>query len=128
MSISALPPHRILIIEDDPDNAEALALLLTMAGHTVRVAHDGDSGLHAATEFLPDVLLCDLGLPGVVSGHAVATTLRDDVRFAPVLRIAITGRSGSQDERQARQAGFDAFLTKPVTWKALESILRSMPQ
>jgi len=128
MSQSTAAPHRILIVEDDPDSAESLELLLKMAGHTVHVAHDGDSALRAAAEFLPHVLLCDLGLPGGVSGHAVATTLRDDAQFAAVLRIAITGRSGSQDERQARQAGFDAFLTKPVTWKALESILRSMPQ
>lgn len=128
MNSSATSPLRILIVEDDPDNAESLALLLTMAGHTVRVAHDGDTGLLVAGEFLPQVLLCDLGLPGEVSGHAVATALGDGTRFGVVLRIAITGRSGSQDERQARESGFDAFLTKPVTWKALESILRSLPQ
>ena len=128
MSLSASPPHRILIVEDDVDNAESLELLLTMAGHTVRVALDGEAALRGTAEFLPNVLLCDLGLPGKISGHAVAATLRDDARFATVFRVAITGRSGSEDQLQARQAGFDAFLTKPVAWKALESILRSVPR
>ena len=128
MNESPAASRRILLVEDDPDSAESLELLLTMAGHTVHVAHDGDSALRAAGDFLPDVLLCDLGLPDGVSGHTVATTLRDDAQFAAVFRVAITGRSTSQDQQQARQAGFDAFLTKPVTMQTLESILRSMPR
>lgn len=127
MAPSASATHRILVVEDDVDSAESLALLLTMAGHAVRVVHDGHSALRVAREFRPAVLLSDLGLPDGLSGHELAAAVKRDAELSGVFCIALTGRGGIQDERQAREAGFDAFLSKPVTWNVLESTLRSVP-
>ncbi len=105
---------RILVIEDSRDGAESLRLLLALSGHEVHVAHNGQTGIEAAHAFRPAVVLCDLGLPGGISGYDVARALRQDPATAPFRLIAISGYGQPEDQARARAAGFDLHLTKPV--------------
>jgi DNA-binding response OmpR family regulator len=82
-----------------------------MLGHVVEVAHDGDTGLDTARRFSPDVVICDIDLPGRSDGHAVARELRG---FSDALLIALTGYGQEKDRTRAREAGFDLHSTKPV--------------
>ena len=112
-----------LVIEDNRDFAEALGDLLDAAGNRVRIAFDGTAGLEVAREAAPDVILCDIGLPGAVSGYDVARAIREDSRFAQTLLVALTGYGRDEDKKAARDAGFDHHLTKPVDLAAIERIL-----
>jgi PAS domain S-box-containing protein len=105
---------RVLIIEDIPDVAETLSALLALSGCEPRIVTSGQSGLAAAREFRPDVILCDLGLPGGMSGHEAARHLRRDPANAETSLIALTGYGAEEDQRRSREAGFDLHLTKPV--------------
>jgi CheY-like chemotaxis protein len=80
----------------------------------VATAGDGRAGLERARRFRPDVVLCDIGLPGGLDGYAVARELRADPAFAGLRLIALTGYGQAEDQRQAHEAGFDLHLTKPV--------------
>ena len=105
--------RRVLVADDNQDAAESLRLLLELAGHEVRVAHDGPGALEAAAEFRPDAVLLDIGMPGL-NGYEVAARLRAfDWGAAPVL-VAITGWGQEHDRRLALDAGFDHHLTKPI--------------
>ncbi len=110
----AAGPLRILVAEDSRDGAESLRLLLTLCGHEVQVAHTGPAGVEAAKAFRPAVVLCDLGLPGGMSGYDVAQALRQDPATAPARLIAVSGYGQPEDQARARAAGFDLHLTKPV--------------
>jgi two-component system CheB/CheR fusion protein len=115
-------PLRILVVEDEPAVAEMLVLLLRLWGHTVRAATDGPGALEAAGPFRPQVVLCDVGLPGM-DGYQVARELRlREGPAAPVL-VAVTGYGQEEDRRRAQQAGFDYHMTKPVNAPALEALL-----
>ncbi len=107
-------PRRILIVEDSRDGAESLRLLLALCGHEVRVAHTGPAGVEAARAFRPDVVVCDLGLPGGLSGYDVARALRQDPATASARLIALSGYGQAEDHAKSRAAGFDLHLTKPV--------------
>src|SRR5204862_7207255 len=102
---SATRSLRILLIEDNRDAAESLRMLLELAGHQVAVAHAGPSGLDAARLQAPDVVLCDIGLPGGMDGYAVATALRGDPELCAAHLIALTGCGQAGDHRRSRQAG-----------------------
>lgn len=104
---------RVLVAEDNRDSAESLKLLLEMRGHEVIVAYTGPDALRAARSARPDVIICDIGLPGL-SGYEVAETLRRDAALANVRMIAVTGYGGSQDRAIALAKGFDEHLRKPV--------------
>jgi PAS domain S-box-containing protein len=117
--------HRVLVIEDNADAAEALHLALTAAGHEVMIATTGEEGLQRAYDFHPRVVLSDIGLPGM-SGYDVARTLRDDPAFASTHLIAITGFGQDEDQKRARDAGFERHLTKPFDVDALERLLASL--
>jgi signal transduction histidine kinase/DNA-binding response OmpR family regulator len=119
---------RMLIIEDNVDAAESMRVLLTLVGHQVAVAFTGDAGLGKAREFLPDVVLCDIGLPDGMDGYAVARALRQDPALASAYLIAATGYGQAEDQRLAREAGFDAHLTKPVDFPALQELLAKRPR
>jgi PAS domain S-box-containing protein len=124
----AHPARRhILVIEDNPDAAESARLLLSLAGHDVAVAHDGAEGLQLARQLPPDVVLCDIGLPAGLSGYDVARALRADPRLASAFLIALTGYGRDEDQRHAREAGFDLHLTKPVDFDALRRALARIP-
>jgi signal transduction histidine kinase len=112
--------RRILIIEDDRDSADTLREILELAGHNVASAATGPEGVRAAAEYSPDVVLCDIGLPGM-DGYAVAAELRRLAATAQKPLIAVTGFGQEEDRRRSRAAGFDQHLTKPLD---LEELLR----
>jgi CheY-like chemotaxis protein len=118
--------RRILVIEDNADAAESMQLLLELAGHRVATAPDGPSGLAAVQRFRPEVVLCDIGLPGGMDGYAVARRLRGE-GGAPLALIALTGYGQEEDQRRSREAGFDLHLTKPVDPERLKRLLTELP-
>jgi two-component system, chemotaxis family, CheB/CheR fusion protein len=109
------------VIEDNIDAAESLREGLEMSGHEVVVAHDGEEGLARARSLRPDVVLCDIGLPGL-DGYEVARRIRADPSPSPVL-IALTGYALPEDQRRALEAGFDRHLAKPVQFRDIEEAL-----
>jgi CheY-like chemotaxis protein len=116
--------RRVLVVEDNPDGAETLAMLLRMRGHEVRTALDGPVALEIADAFRPEVVLLDIGLPGM-SGYEVATLLRQLPGMGTALLVALTGYGQERDRNLSRQAGFDQHLTKPVDHQALLRLLDS---
>lgn len=114
--------RRILVIDDDADGADTLSMLLRQAGHTVDTAYDGPSGLAIAASAHPDVIVLDIGLPGM-TGYEVARQLRANRETADALLIALTGYSSSHDARRAKDAGFDFHLIKPVAVTGLLDLL-----
>jgi PAS domain S-box-containing protein len=119
---------RVLVIEDRRDTAESLRMLLELLGHQVAVAYTGAPGLQTARSFHPDVVLCDIGLPGGMDGYAVARALRADGELFEVPLIAMSGYGQEEDQRRARQAGFDRHLTKPVDPQVLTQLLDALPR
>jgi CheY-like chemotaxis protein len=101
------------VIEDLEDAAETLRDLLELFGHRVEIARSGPEGLRMAAEVCPDVVLCDIGLPGM-DGYQVAAALRRQPVAAACRLIAITGYGTEEDRLRSLQAGFDLHLTKPV--------------
>jgi CheY-like chemotaxis protein len=102
----------VLIIEDNHDGADSLALLLRQYGHTARAAYTGPAGVRAALDDPPDVVLCDINLPGQ-SGLSVARRLADGLPAKPLL-VAMTAARADELADRARDAGFDHFFVKPV--------------
>jgi CheY-like chemotaxis protein len=105
---------RILVIEDNPDAAEALALLLSSAGHQVETALTGVAGVEIARTFRPDLVLCDIWLAGDLDGLAVARQLRAEPGTCEAALVALSGISDPGDQASALDAGFDQFLIKPA--------------
>jgi CheY-like chemotaxis protein len=118
--------RRVLVVDDNRDSAESLAALLALLGHEVEQAHDGRSALEVAARRAPDLVLLDLGMPGV-SGYEVARRLRADANTAGTALIALTGYGSDEDRRATRDAGFDGHLVKPIDFQALERILAGLP-
>ena len=116
---------RILIVDDNRDAADVLAMLLEAAGHDVIVAYEGKEALTAAKIHRPRVIFCDIGMPGM-SGHEVATRLRADDSHATAGLVALTGWGTEDDRRKAREAGFDFHLTKPVDSGAILALLERL--
>jgi two-component system CheB/CheR fusion protein len=109
--------HRVLIVDDYPDAAEATCMLFTRLGHLCRCALCGEHALDEARAFLPDIIILDIGLPDV-SGYEVARTLRQ--RHGPgVYLAALTGWGQPEDRRRAIDAGFDQHIVKPATAQVL---------
>ena len=106
-------PKRILIVDDNVDAAEALAILLTMQGHEVETRADGASGMAAVTTYRPDIILLDIGLPDM-DGYEVARQLRESGASEGMTLIAVTGYGSPADRIRSAEAGFDHHLTKPV--------------
>lgn len=116
--------RRVLIADDNRDSAETLSALLRMEGHEVMVAHDGPQALSAFGDIRPDVVLLDIGMPGL-SGYEVALRIRQRRGGALVKLIAITGWGQESDRERAFAAGFDHHLTKPVDWQQVAELVRS---
>jgi CheY-like chemotaxis protein len=125
--VAAPRVRRVLVIEDNVDAAESLSLVLELAGHEVFIAGTGAAGVEKARELQPDVVLCDIGLPGGMDGYAVAGALRADPATASIYLAALTGYGMAEDRSQALAAGFDAHLTKPTDPGALKRLLMNLP-
>ena len=119
-------PQRILIIEDNRDAADTLGEILRLLGHEVRIAYSGLAGLHVASEWLPTVVVSDIGLPEL-DGFEVARELRGHKETAGAKLIALTAYGTEEYRRLAAQAGFDEYITKPADLGALEDILTLAP-
>ena len=117
--------RRIVVVDDNVDSANSLALLLEHDGHEVCVAHEGTAAIDAARGFRPQVVLLDIGLPGM-SGYDVARHLRVDPDVPALTLVAITGYGQDDDRERSRAAGFDHHLTKPVEYDALAALLGSL--
>jgi len=105
---------RVLVIDDNRDVLHLLSRLLTLGGHSVAVAKDGAAGVEMARQFRPDLVLCDIGLPGELNGYMVASALRADPATRSAYLVAITGYGQAEDRRRALEAGFDRHVTKPL--------------
>jgi CheY-like chemotaxis protein len=114
--------HRILIVDDNHDAADALASLLELEGSEAHVAHDGLAALDAADALRPDVMLVDIGLPGL-NGYEVAERIRAEPWGRSILLLALTGWGHPEDRARSEQAGFDYHLVKPVELSALTDLL-----
>ena len=104
---------RVLVVEDNRDAADSLRLLLGLYGYEVAVAYCGHGGVRAAQQYRPDVVLCDIGLPGL-DGYAVASRLRQNPSTAKARLIAVTAYGQDEDRRRSHEAGFEQHLVKPV--------------
>jgi PAS domain S-box-containing protein len=121
-------PRNVLIIEDDEDAAEWLSIALSFHGHRLTIALDGATGIAKARELAPDVILCDIGLPGGLDGYAVARTLQQDAALGSTYRVALSGFTQPEDQARARAAGFDAHISKPPDVDALARMLAELPK
>lgn len=117
--------HRILIIEDNADSAESLKLLLEINDHEVEIAPDGESGLQKALEFEPQIVVCDIGLPGNLDGLEVARMLRRHEKMQSVYMIALSGYGQAEDVKAARQAGFNHHFIKPADFDKLLGLVEN---
>jgi CheY-like chemotaxis protein len=124
LSAVGLGGRRILVVDDNQDSADTLAMLLELRGNDVRVAYDGPQALEVASAFEPEIVLLDIGLPGM-NGYEVAARIRSDPRLAGVLLVAQTGWGQEDDKRRAQEAGFDHHLVKPVDHAALDRLISS---
>lgn len=120
------PRRRILVVDDSVDGAKALAMLLSILGHDVRTAHDGLNALAEARSNPPELVLLDIGLPGM-DGFEVAQRMRQELGLKEAILVAITGYGQDEDRRRSREAGFDAHLVKPIDPNQLNSLLSSSP-
>jgi signal transduction histidine kinase/DNA-binding response OmpR family regulator len=122
--LESSPARRVLVVDDYPRVAESLMKILALAGHEVKVAFDGPGALEEVAAFQPDVVVLDIGLPGL-DGYQVARHIRNDPAYPHMTLIAVTGYGQKEDQRRAREAGFDHHLTKPVDCAALLELIGS---
>jgi PAS domain S-box-containing protein len=116
--------RKILVVDDNVDSANSMALILKLDGHETRVAYDGEEALDLATAFKPELVLLDIGLPGL-DGYRVAQRFRAMPQTPRAILIAITGYGQPEDQRRAKEAGFDHFLVKPVDLAALAALINA---
>jgi two-component system CheB/CheR fusion protein len=116
-------PRRILVIEDNVDAAESLRDVLELTGHTVAVAYQGPEGIARARQFRPDVVFCDIGLPGI-DGYDVARAIRADTLLSNTFLVALSGYALPEDLERAAAAGFDRHLAKPPSMEEVQELAR----
>jgi CheY-like chemotaxis protein len=118
-------PLRVLVVDDYPDNAESMAMLLRLRGYEVDTAQSGVAGLRLAQAKRPDVVLLDVSMPGM-DGLKVVRQMRKMFTDQPPLLIAITANGFEEARRQCLEAGFDLYFVKPVDPKEVERLLREL--
>jgi CheY-like chemotaxis protein len=118
--------RRVLVVDDNEDEASGLAMVMKLAGHQVEVANEGETALAAAHTFRPEVVLLDIGLPGM-NGYEVASHLRRQSDTAKMLLVALTGYGQEHDRQRALEAGFDFHFTKPVEPVVLKELISNHP-
>ena len=123
---AAVAHRRILVVDDNLDSARSLTQLLNLAGHETATAHDGPEGMEAAKEFRPDVALLDIGLPKL-NGYEVARWFREQPWGRNVLLVGVSGWGRDDDRQRAKDAGFDAYLVKPINHDELDRLLAETP-
>ena len=116
---------KVLVVDDNVDGADSLAMLLGLYGHDARTAHGGVEGLATVHEFRPDVVFLDIGLPGL-NGLEVARRVRQELPDSGILLVALTGWGSEEDRRRSKEAGFDHHMTKPVDAADVETLLTSI--
>jgi signal transduction histidine kinase len=123
-SLERFTSRSVLLVEDNKDLADGVAELLRLHGVSVRVAYDGPSAIRSALHAVPDVILCDLGLPGGMDGFAVARACRAEASLQKVRLVAASGYSSAEDHANAATAGFDSLMIKPLTEESLRALVR----
>ncbi len=122
------PAHwRILVVDDNRDSADSLAILLRMTGNEVRTAYDGFAAIQAAESYQPEFVLLDIGMPKL-NGYDACRRIREQPWGKNMVLIALTGLGQDRDRRRTEEAGFDAHLVKPVDPQALLKLLASLSQ
>jgi PAS domain S-box-containing protein len=124
-SVTPSSGYRLLVVDDKQDAAISLSVLLRLHGHEVRVAHDGQSALELATEFQPDLIFLDIGMP-VMDGYEVARRIRKTPSLQRIILVALTGWGQQEDRRRTSAAGFDHHLVKPAEPGAISAVLEEL--
>ena len=117
----------MLVVDDNLASADSLGLIIKLWGHECRVTHSGPEALDEAEVFRPDVVLLDIGLPGM-DGYEVARQLGSRPHLGPLVLIAMTGYGREEDRRRTREVGFNEHLVKPLDLDALEILLAQLEQ
>ena len=118
--------RRVLVIEDNLDSADTLKYALELGGGQVEVAYDGPTGLDLARKFHPEVVICDIGLPGM-DGYAVARAVRADGELRDEYLVALSGYAQAEDRQRAMEAGFNRHIAKPTSLEQLAQLLDEVP-
>ena len=119
------PQRRVLIVDDNRDSADSLAMLMQLTGNKTYMAHDGVAAVEAVEKYRPEVVLLDIGLPGL-DGHEVCRRVREQPWGKDIVVIALTGWGQEDDRRKSEEAGFDGHLVKPVDYDKLLELLASL--
>lgn len=118
-------PLNVVLIDDNRDMVETLAALLSLDGHEVKCAYDGESGLQLVKSIKPDLIFCDIGLPGGCDGYAVARSVREDSAISNTFMVALSGYGQEKDKKLALESGFDEHLLKPVDFNGLTTMINA---
>ena len=121
---NVMPKHRILVVDDNQDAAESLATVLQLDGHQTHVVYDGSTSFEAVESFNPNVVVLDIGLPGI-DGYEVCRRMRRMPGHEKMLLIAMTGYGTAKNIETAKLAGFDHHMTKPADLQQLAAYLRN---
>ncbi len=115
-------PRRVLVVDDNVDSAESMAMILKLSGHEVALAHDGGQALEVARTFQPDVVFLDLGMPNV-NGYDAARLIRKEPWGERIMLVALTGWGQEEDKRRTSAAGFDLHVVKPIDFAKLDALV-----
>jgi CheY-like chemotaxis protein len=121
------PSLRVLVIDDNVDTAQTLAMLLKTSGHDVRTAYTGPTALEAALDYRPNVVLLDIGLPGL-DGYEVAKRIRQQPVLHDIVLVALTGYGQETERQRSQEAGFDHHLVKPAEFSKVQRILATVSE
>jgi CheY-like chemotaxis protein len=121
------PPLRVLVVDDNVDTAESLTMLVQALGHDVRTTHDGSAAQQVALDYRPNVVLLDIGLPGI-DGYEVARWIRQQAVLQGAVLVAMTGYGQESDRQRSHDAGFDFHLVKPTDFGKLQEILATVSE
>ena len=121
------PSLRVLVVDDNVDTAQSLEILLKMSGHDVRTAHTGPNALEATLDYRPNVVLLDIGLPGL-NGYEVAKRIRQQPVLLHIVLVAMTGYGQETDRQLSHESGFDHHLVKPADFGKVQQILATISE
>jgi CheY-like chemotaxis protein len=124
--ISVSVPRRIMVVDDDPDSTETLAMLIGTEGHEVQTANDGKRALQLADAFKPELILMDISMPGL-NGYEIARCLQERPWAHCLSLVAVSGWGEPADKQRAVAAGFSCYLVKPVKSSELMAVINGLP-